>query len=345
MYKSLKHRTGSSRPLGRWNNRIRAVFRGLLLLVALFSAGSEKVVAEESERDGELYWVKAPVTSVFADIYDDSERVTQVLCGEAVRVWGETEDNQFKEVTVSNQYREMEGYPGWIYSCYLTPDYCNNGNEVDLSGQPVLYPWKLNASASKPKQVMLIKPQVNVYERPDGQKVTTVLFASSVLALAESECHVNAAGQAYWQVLLPGRPGRFFIKKDEAVTETLPACAEDVLATAKLFKGSPYLWGGLSCHGIDCSGLVYVSCKLHGLIVPRDADQQFSVGIPLSRDELCPGDLVFFGKNEENVWHVGFYLGNGLFWDSSGKNGVGISSLDEPTRFRSFLGGRRYFEE
>lgn len=299
------------------------------------------------EDQGELYFVSVPVVSVFADIYDDSERETQVLLGEPVYVVNETEDGIWKEVVVPNQYREPEGYPGWINSRYLTKDtsFAVNLPELKICAQPILRPWSL---ASNSNAILVTSPQAYVYALPDNKSaVKGRVFASSILSLCNAQPVQGTDGHSYWKVNWPHSKSGLYLPYQAGSTNTLPSQGESLLQTARRFKGVAYLWGGLSCHGIDCSGLVYISCKLHGLVVPRDADQQFAVGLPISRDELEAGDLVFFGKDEDHIVHVGFYVGNGQFWDASGKHGVGLSSLDSSNysvKYR-FLGGRRYFEE
>jgi cell wall-associated NlpC family hydrolase len=69
---------------------------------------------------------------------------------------------------------------------------------------------------------------------------------------------------------------------------------ESVVATAREYLRTPYRWGGMTGDGIDCSGLVWVAYRCHGVTLPRDADQQRGVGDPVGRDELAAGDLLFF---------------------------------------------------
>lgn len=111
--------------------------------------------------------------------------------------------------------------------------------------------------------------------------------------------------------------------------------AQDFIETAKTMMGIPYVWGGNSTKGFDCSGLVSTVMNLHGLWILRDASQQANIGevIDISKgyDNLRVGDLMFFGvkdknDNKEDIRHVGFYLGNNKFIHASGY--VKVSSLD-----------------
>jgi hypothetical protein len=86
-----------------------------------------------------------------------------------------------------------------------------------------------------------------------------------------------------------------------------------VVKAAKRQKGVPYVWGGASRRGFDCSGLVqYVFAKAH-IPLPRTADQQYAYGSPVPLAQAKPGDLMFFntGHRQGEVTHVGIYMGNG----------------------------------
>lgn len=91
-------------------------------------------------------------------------------------------------------------------------------------------------------------------------------------------------------------------------TETTTT-AERIVATAKLLLNAPYLWGGKSVMGIDCSGLVQLVYSVHGIQLPRDASQQISHGQILKEDEtVMPGDLCFFQNPEGRIVHVGIAI-------------------------------------
>jgi cell wall-associated NlpC family hydrolase len=74
-------------------------------------------------------------------------------------------------------------------------------------------------------------------------------------------------------------------------------------------RGTPYVWGGTTPHGFDCSGLMYWAFNKAGVSLPRTSSAQSAVGQPVSRNELRPGDLVFFYSQ---VSHVGIYVGDGM---------------------------------
>jgi len=83
-----------------------------------------------------------------------------------------------------------------------------------------------------------------------------------------------------------------------------------ICETAKLFKGIPYLWGGRSYAGIDCSGFVQVVHKIYGINLPRDSRPQAAFCQKIDFQEIKKGDLLFFGKTQDKISHVGIYLGD-----------------------------------
>jgi cell wall-associated NlpC family hydrolase len=88
-----------------------------------------------------------------------------------------------------------------------------------------------------------------------------------------------------------------------------PSHGSIALAAAMGVKGTPYVWGGTTTRGFDCSGLMLWSFKKAGISLPRTSSAQSTVGQPVSRANLQPGDLVFFYSQ---VSHVGIYVGNGM---------------------------------
>ena len=111
---------------------------------------------------------------------------------------------------------------------------------------------------------------------------------------------------------------------------------ESIALTAQELLNIPYLWGGRSFFGVDCSGFVHLVYKINGIKMPRDSYQQAEVGQPLTFvEESQPGDLAFFENAEGRVVHVGIMLENQRIIHASGK--VRIDTLDSTGIFNKEL--------
>jgi len=153
-----------------------------------------------------------------------------------------------------------------------------------------------------------------------------------------------------------------FIKKNEAVMysswlQNVEASQENIESVAKTMMGSPYLWGGTSSKGIDCSGFTKMTYLMNGFVIPRDASQQINAGEVVDKDlkfkGLEKGDLLFFGKKattdkKQRVTHVGIWLGNDKMEFIHSAGNVHLSSMDENEENydgfnkNRYLGSRRY---
>ncbi len=121
-----------------------------------------------------------------------------------------------------------------------------------------------------------------------------------------------------------------------------------IIGMALAMNGAPYLWGGTSAKAVDCSGLVKMVFFSQALILARDASQQALQGEPVDfkdRDNLLPGDLLFFGRSAQRIVHVGIYLGEGQYIHASGRvqiNGIvpGLPGFNL-TREKDLVAARR----
>ena len=122
----------------------------------------------------------------------------------------------------------------------------------------------------------------------------------------------------------------------EPYDKTTADFKSDIEATAKFFQNIPYLWGGKSFFGVDCSGFTQLVYKVNNIKLPRDAYQQGEVGEVLSFvEESRPGDLAFFDNFEGRIIHVGIMLDEQKIIHASGK--VRIDTLDSTGIFNKEL--------
>lgn len=286
-------------------------FIGKMIIAAVGCAVLGLPAAAASHLNAAL--VKVPIASLYAAPSDTSERVTQVLfCTPLVCL---AEKGPWVKVMVGDQYRTEHGYPGWILRRHLSFDTTLGGvwSKSDFAA------WS-NPEAKLGKLVlMVIEPRVALHSAPEQKSpVTMTVYAASRL-------QALSFAKGWYKVALPDSPQPAYVQASQVVEGYLAyTTGRDFLESAKLFCGTPYLWGGMSAQGIDCSGLIYVVARLHGLLIPRDADQQSTIGKPIAEKDLQPGDLIFYGESPEAVTHVGYYAGNGQMLDAFSKRGVSV---------------------
>ena len=121
--------------------------------------------------------------------------------------------------------------------------------------------------------------------------------------------------------------------------------ADAVISTAKSYLGVPYVYGGMSPSGFDCSGFTAYVYSQHGYAMPHSASMQFeNCGVSVSKSELRPGDLVFFhdGVDKTTAGHAGIYIGNDQFIHASSSKGqVVIESMSTTYRIEHYIGAKR----
>jgi gamma-D-glutamyl-L-lysine dipeptidyl-peptidase len=144
-------------------------------------------------------------------------------------------------------------------------------------------------------------------------------IGSTLPNFVNKECRIEEHSFTY-----DGKIAATYIKKT----------TEELIETAKLFLNAPYLWGGRTFMGIDCSGFTQIVYKLNGYKLPRDAYQQAELGQPLSFvEESQPGDLAFFDNEEGKIVHVGILLNSTEIIHASGN--VRIDKFDHYGIFHS----------
>ncbi len=243
---------------------------------------------------------------------------TQVLLGHPVKVWQEeglTSEKWF-------QVQSADGYLAWMRQ-----------DDFVRCTLPELQQWQQSPLLI----VTAMQDRILAQPRADATLVSEVVVGNLVKRLT-----VNGG---WFKVQMPdGRAGYLSRKAAENYADwrqTRNATAETIERTARTFLGYPYLWGGNSPKGLDCSGFTKLVFFLNGIDLKRNADHQAQQGMSVPLDPafsaLMKGDLLFFGsasqgKKPERIVHVGLYLGDKLFIHSSGT--VHISSLDPQSHLR-----------
>jgi cell wall-associated NlpC family hydrolase len=210
---------------------------------------------------------------------------SQVLFGEEVIVTEQKEG--WAQVIIPSQKstKHAAGYPGWIPSCQLS----NKG--MRKTG----------------KTAIIEKPTANLYLNP-----RSVDFEISFL----TELPLTKYDGKWLHVHTP--IGERLIKKEDAAIRNHRepvsfGSGADIVKSGEVFLGLPYIWGGMSGFGYDCSGFVYSMCKANGYLIARDASDQVLEGKVVPLHELELGDLLFFAyeNGKGRIHHVGLYYGNG----------------------------------
>ncbi|MEA2829092.1 MAG: gamma-D-glutamyl-L-lysine dipeptidyl-peptidase [Actinomycetota bacterium] len=244
--------------------------------------------------------------------------VTQALYGDRVTVVDTAGD--WAKVVVPRQPSSLDprGYPGWLPAAQLTTvppaAAASSGDAVVAVAATGLLDL---ARADLPPLTVSFNTRLPVLATgPEGVTVATPGGGRGRLASTDV------------QIIDPGRP---------------PPTGDDVVRSAQMFSGVDYLWAGTSGAGWDCSGLTSAAYAAHGVVIPRDADDQAEAGTPVDRSDLRPGDLLFFGA--DSVTHVGMYVGGGRMIQApaTGRR-VETVPIDGPGLAARYQGARRYLQ-
>ena len=265
-----------------------------------------------------------------------SELVTQALFGTPVKII----DKRGGWLRVQTP----DKYIGWI-----------NGSVEQMTQE------ELDSYLSK-TMIIVISNSIVAYEEADTDSTpVSDLVIGNILA-------VKSGSDDFFEVEYPdGRTG--FVKKSDAVyakewLDNIALTGESVVNEGYRFKGVPYLWGGTSAKGLDCSGFTKTVYFLHGIILARDASQQVHQGVMVDSEgdfsKLLPGDLIFFGSKiasdiagynkepQERVVHVAIYIGDNHFLHASDYIKINSLNPDDPLydefNTKRYLRAKRYIE-
>lgn len=258
------------------------------------------------------FWVSVPALPLLAEPDDTAEWVTEAVHGEPAHVIEQRGEWARVVLPLQRCSADDRGYPGWARRAGLTQGSTHPQWQTHVRCAEVL------DSAGR----FLAKlPCGAVLERatgPDRQYMECVRLG------AYSEAYVRSDAVAAWPVQQAGR--------------------DTLLTGLAMWSDQPYVWGGTnSITGSDCSGLVYRSYQRAGVLLPRDADDQYTMaperhGTGLS--EIEEGDLVFFRRAaDETISHVGLYVGHGNNL-SANQRANGMST--DPIDLSAFVGWARY---
>lgn len=263
--------------------------------------------------------VATNLTGLYAASSFLAEQLSQVLNGDRLELL--REEGRWCFV------RQSDGYLGWVYGPYLA----EQGNRA---------PTHL---VCEPVSLLRATPEA------DAVLANRVLAGTPVVVTEEADEWVRLAltgdPAGPLRPALAGWASKSDVRSLAALPADASACRAQIVADAARFVGVPYLWGGGSALGIDCSGFAQLLHRLVGITLPRDADMQFDAGRPVE-PPFQPADLLFFGEVGERrkITHVGVSLGGWRIVHSSrSRNGVHEDDVQAVAHLReSFVGARTF---
>jgi gamma-D-glutamyl-L-lysine dipeptidyl-peptidase len=269
-----------------------------------------------------VYVVVVPVANMYSGPSDKTDVVSQAIYGSDVSLV--VARGEWSRIQTSDHYK------GWVPSRQI---------RILLTG---------NGYAKSVPAVQVESLFANIYVEPDITKhkpVVTVPFETRLELVSDSKAKDGKPAPEGWlQVHLPDLRNAWVQAGDVTSDPKLLSIPESI-ELAKRFLGMPYLWGGRSSFGFDCSGFTQMLLRARGINMPRDADQQASWNgvTAVERKHLQPGDLLFFGSSPKQITHTGMYIGDGQFIHdtTNGHPVVQISRLDDEPWTKLLVACRR----
>ena len=261
--------------------------------------------------------VIVPVANMYSGPSEQKDVVSQAIYGSNVKLL--VARGEWSRIQTDDHYK------GWTPSRYL---------RLVLKG---------NGYAASGKTVQVESMFANLYHETNvtGHKpVITVPFETRLEVIAE-----GTDDDAGWlKVRLPDMRTAW-VRAGDVISDPKPLTIPESIELGKRFLGLPYLWGGRSTFGYDCSGFTQMLVRSRGIQMPRDADLQaaWSGVAAVERKDLQPGDLLFFGSSAKHITHTGMYIGDGQFIHDTTHDHpvVQVSRLDEEPWTRILVACRR----
>lgn len=269
--------------------------------------------------------VVVPVANMYSHPTEKADVVSQAMYGNNVMLL--VARGEWSRIQTSDRYK------GWIPSRYLRlvqvgDGYATSGTTVQVESLFANVYAEPDVTRHKPVVTIPFEVRLEVFSGQDGNKT---LIAKKI-------------PDGWLQVWLPEKRTAW-IQTSDIASLPKPLSVPESIELAKRFLGFPYLWGGRSSFGFDCSGFTQMLVRERGVNMPRDADQQaaWSGVVAVDRKDLQPGDLLFFGSSTKSITHTGMYIGNGEFIHDSlnGHPVVQISHLGDDPWTRLLVACRR----
>lgn len=245
---------------------------------------------------------------------------TQALFGERVAVL-ERRGDWLKVAAVSQRTGQNRlGYPGWLPAAQVSINESYLGEQLSLP------------------EVVVAVPMARLFRDSDRESMIVELSYQTRLPLMAVE------GQSF-MVCLPDCSAGYLVPGEAKRADELVFSSAGAVEEARRFLGLPYIWGGTSSYGFDCSGFAYRVYQSQGLSIPRDADEQAREGIPVEKEDLRPGDLLFFAAKggQGQIHHVGIYSGGGAMVHApNSSSSIREEPFDSGTYGEEYWGARRY---
>ena len=277
------------------------------------------VFSEKSEYGPDTAVVVNTTADVYAEPNRRSRRLTQLLFDEPVQIIDR--DELWVMLSVDGRTE------GWVRSRDIDSD------------------WTCIDTRRYTERIVITDREKQIYSHPrSGIVIRDVGMGTELFVVSKSD--------TVYQVALPGNltgwisaNGTFELGAHETIKKTT---AEIFAQSAVKFKGASYLLGGLSFHGIDSAGIIYIAAKVNGADLPRDFDGQFARGdlTPGGLEALEIGDVLFFSANGQSteISNAGVYTGDGQFIHANQHTGrVQYEDVADLYYQQRVLGVKRYF--